>query len=169
MTSKLWSFALAIYIATCGALYLVGAVALFVPPALAQAPDVPAASGFDIEAIVVGLIVPYVATALGVSSTVGVLRWLARWLGYIPGLRWVPALLVKPEGAEKFTPAQVDALRGLVLALSAVAAWRGAVMPLGGEAAGTFGLVGATCLVALLAMTVADVLTGALRRAPAAE
>lgn len=105
----------------------------------------------DLQGMVVGLVVPYVAHALSVASVMGVLRW------FVPQLRKAP-------GEAKLTPGQVRLVRGLCLGLSVLSTLSGRVPPLGGAEAGIPGLVGAGALVALLAMGMRDVLHNALKR-----
>jgi hypothetical protein len=141
---------------------IIGVMALLVAlPALAQEPGAPA--GLDFEGLLVGLVLPYVASALSVASMTGVFKWLMSALQYT---RLAPfaGLFLKAPGEKKLRPAQVAAIRVLVAALSFAGAWGGAVAPLGGESAGVFGIGGAACLVALMSMGVRDGLRATLKR-----
>jgi hypothetical protein len=140
---------------------IIGALAAFALPARAQ--DVLEPAGLDLASAATGIVAAYVASAVSVASMVGVFKWALPLADLVPFLRWLPPLFLKGPGEKKLRPAQRNAIRTLVFALSGIGAWRGAVAPIGGEDAGVFGLVGATCLVALLAMGARELLQRAVK------
>lgn len=108
-------------------------------------------AGLDLEGLLVGLVLPYVAHALSVASVMGVLRW------------FVPALRKRP-GEKKLAPEQVRIVQAICVGLAILSTLGGKIPPLGGADAGIPGLVGAGALVALLAMALRDGLRAALKR-----